>query len=101
MENVSKSMAFLINDMKGAKQIVANMDDAVRFDAEFEKGKRLSGRTVKQCITDAYCYAFAFKERLANGDLFPLAPMTDEEMQSSFGQSLAAQAAEITDTSGI
>jgi hypothetical protein len=101
MENVSKSMAVLINDMKGAKQIVANMDDAVRFDAEFEKGKRLNGRTVKQCITDAYCYAFAFKERLANGDLFPLAPMTDEEMQSSFGQSLAAQAAENTDTSGI
>lgn len=85
MENVAKAMGHLIADMKGAKQIVGNMDEPVKFDAEFEKGKRLNGKPVKQCIMDAYCYAVAFKERLANGDLFPLTPMTDEEMQASFG----------------
>ncbi len=101
MENVAKSMAFLIADMKGAKQIVANMDDAVKFDAEFEKGKRLNGKPVKQCIMDAYCFAVAFKERLANGDLFPLTPMTDEEMQASFGQSFGATAVQTPDTTAI
>ncbi|HMV36154.1 MAG TPA: hypothetical protein PKM44_12025 [Turneriella sp.] len=101
MDNVAKSMAYLIADMKGAKQIVANMDEAVKFDAEFEKGKRLNGKPVKQCIMDAYCFAVAFKERLANGDLFPLTPMTDEEMQSSFGQSFGVKAAETPDTSEI
>lgn len=90
MDNVAKSMAFLIADMKSAKQIVGNMDEPVKFDAEFEKGKRLNGKPVKQCIMDAYCYAVAFKERLANGDLFPLTPMTDEEMIASFGSTFGA-----------
>ncbi|MFO1472384.1 MAG: hypothetical protein U1F27_15270, partial [Turneriella sp.] len=90
MDNVAKSMAFLIADMKGAKQIVGNMDEPVKFDAEFEKGKRLNGKAVKQCIMDAYCYAVTFKERLANGDLFPLTPMTDEEMIASFGSTFGA-----------
>lgn len=101
MDNVAKSMAYLIADMKGAKQIVANMDEAVKFDADFEKGKRLNGKPVKQCIMDAYCFAVAFKERLANGDLFPLTPMTDEEMQSSFGQSFGVKAVDTPDTTEI
>lgn len=84
MDNVAKSMGFLIGDMKGAKQIVGNMDEAVKFDGN-EKDKRLNGKPVKQCIMDAYCYAVAFKERLTNGDLFPLTPMTDDEMIASFG----------------
>jgi len=92
MDNVAKSMAFLIADMKGAKQIVGNMEEPVKFDSEFEKGKRMNGKPVKQCIMDAYCYAVAFKERLANGDLFPLTPMTDEESMASFGVSLGAPA---------
>ncbi len=91
MDNVAKSMAFLIADMKGAKQIVGNMDEPVKFDSE-EKNKRLNGKPVKQCIMDAYCYAVAFKERLANGDLFPLTPMTDEEMIASFGSTFGTGA---------
>jgi len=90
MDNVAKSMGFLIADMKGAKQIVGNMDEPVKFDAEFEKGKRLNGKPVKQCIMDAYCFAVTFKERLANGDLFPLTPMTDEEMMTTFGSTFGA-----------
>lgn len=90
MENVAKSMAFLISDMKNAKQIVGNMDDAMKFDSDFEKTKRLNGKPIKQCIMDAYCYSVAFKERLANGDLFPLTPMTDEEMTQSFGSTFGA-----------
>jgi hypothetical protein len=84
MDNVAKSMAFLIADMKNAKQVVGNMEepDEIRF-ADFEKTKRLNGKPIKQCIMDAYCFAVAFKERLANGDLFPLTPMTDEEMISN------------------
>lgn len=93
MDNVAKSMAFLISDMKSAKQVVGNMDEPVKFDSEFEKGKRMNGKPVKQCIMDAYCYAVAFKERLANGDLFPLTPMTDEEMIASFGSTLGAPSA--------
>lgn len=92
MDNVAKSMGFLIADMKGAKQIIGNMDEPVKFDAEFEKGKRLNGKPVKQCIMDAYCYAVTFKERLANGDLFPLTPMTEEEMVASFGSSFGTGA---------
>ncbi|MCS6972715.1 MAG: hypothetical protein NZL89_06785, partial [Leptospiraceae bacterium] len=88
MDNVVKMLGILINDMRGPKQIVGNMDDIVKFDSELEKGKRLNGKPVKQCIMEAYCYATAFRERLANGDLFPLTPMTDEEMQAAFGQSL-------------
>lgn len=85
MENVKKAMGILIEDMKGAKQIVGNMDEPVKFDAEFEKGKRLNGKSVKQCIMDAYCYSLAFVERISKGDLFPLTPMTDDEMQQAFG----------------
>jgi len=101
MDNVAKAMGYLIGDMKGPKKIVGNIDDLVKFDAEFEKGKRLNGKPVKQCIMDAYCYAVAFKERLANGDLFPLTPMTDEEMQASFGQSFGAKPVETPDVTEI
>lgn len=97
MDNVAKSMAFLIADMKGAKQIVGNMDEPVKFDGN-EKGKRLNGKPVKQCIMDAYCYAVAFKERLANGDLFPLTPMTDEEMIASFGSTFGTGAPPASNT---
>ncbi|HRP69467.1 MAG TPA: hypothetical protein PLY93_08045 [Turneriella sp.] len=84
MDNVTKKMALLIQDMRGAKQIVGNMDEPIKFDGA-EKDKRLNGQPVKKCITDAYSFAFVFKERLANGDLFPLTPMTEEEMIASFG----------------
>ena len=90
MDNVAKSMAFLISDMKNAKQVVGNMEDLMKFDSDFEKTKRLNGKPIKQCIMDAYCFAVAFKERLANGDLFPLTPMTDEEMTESFGSTFGS-----------
>jgi hypothetical protein len=101
MENVAKSMAFLITDMKGAKQIVGNMEDLIKFDSELERKKRLNGKPVKQCIMDAYCYAVTFKERLANGDLFPLTPMTDEEMIASFGSTFGAAPPQTTEQDSL
>ena len=98
MENVAKQMAFMIADMKGAKTVVGNMEEIVRFESELEKKKRMNNKPVKQCIMDAYCFATAFKERLANGDLFPLVPMTSDEMIASFGSTFEAPVSNSTDS---
>ncbi|MBV6494106.1 MAG: hypothetical protein LDLANPLL_02132 [Turneriella sp.] len=91
MDSVAKAMALLITDMRGAKQIVGNMDELLKFDGS-EKDRRLNGQAVKKSIMDAYSFAFTFKERITNGDLFPLTAMTDEEMVASFGVVFGASA---------
>ena len=70
MDNVAKSMGFLIGDMKGAKQIVGNMDEAVKLFDGNEKDKRLNGKPVKQCIMDAYCYAVGFLKSASQTAIF-------------------------------
>jgi len=86
MDSVTKILATLITDMKGAKAIVENMEEPLQFDSELEGSKRLNGQPVKQCILETYCYSLALLERLVNGDLFGgILEMTDEEMITHFG----------------
>ncbi|MCS6983614.1 MAG: hypothetical protein NZM25_00615 [Leptospiraceae bacterium] len=87
MENVYKSLGKLIADMKGPKTIVANSDELITFDKEFEGTKRLNGKSVQHCILEAYCYALALKERLESGDLYGgVLHLSEEEMREIFGE---------------
>ena len=86
MDIVTKHLAQLIADMKTEKKIIANMDDPVKFESNFEGKKRLNGKLVKQCIMEAYCYSLALKERLESGELYGGSILlNDEEMVISFG----------------
>ena len=86
MDVVTKHLAQLIADMKTEKKIIANIDDPVKFESNFEGKKRLNGKLVKQCIMEAYCYSLALKERLESGELYGGSILlNDEEMITSFG----------------
>lgn len=75
----------LIKDMKGKKEIVANMNDVLTLDA-MESRKRLNKKPVKQCIMEAYCYLLALHDRIETGDLYGgLVELTPEQMKSTFG----------------
>ncbi|XDD48125.1 hypothetical protein AB3N60_08675 [Leptospira sp. WS39.C2] len=79
------SLLTLIKDMKGKKEIVANMNDVLTLDS-MESRKRLNKKPVKQCIMEAYCYLLALHDRIETGDLFGgLVELTPEQMKSSFG----------------
>ncbi|TGL07558.1 hypothetical protein [Leptospira levettii] len=79
------SLLTLIKDMKGKKEIVANMNDLLTLDS-MESRKRLNKKPVKQCIMEAYCYLLALHDRIETGDLFGgLVELTPEQMKSSFG----------------
>ncbi|TGL25679.1 hypothetical protein EHQ42_00830 [Leptospira levettii] len=79
------SLLTLIKDMKGKKEIVANMNDILTLDS-MESRKRLNKKPVKQCIMEAYCYLLALHDRIETGDLFGgLVELTPEQMKSSFG----------------
>lgn len=75
----------LIQDMRAANQIVANRDEAIRFDIDRDKKKRLNGKPIKDCIMQAYCYSIALADRLESGDLFGgVVEMSEDEFQSAF-----------------
>ena len=94
MENIYKNLGRLIADMKGAKTIVANANEIIRFDSEFEGNKRLNGKPVQHCILEAYCFALALKERLESGDLYGgIIHLDDNEMVELFGPAYAPKAA--------
>lgn len=79
------SLLVLIKDMKGKKEIVANMNDVLTLDS-MESRKRLNKKPVKQCIMESYCYLMALYDRLETGDLFGgLVELTPEQMKASFG----------------
>ncbi|TGL55040.1 hypothetical protein EHQ59_05380 [Leptospira kemamanensis] len=79
------ALLVLIKDMKGKKEIVANMNDVLTLDS-MESRKRLNKKPVKQCIMEAYCYLLALHDRIETGDLFGgLVELTPEQMKSSFG----------------
>lgn len=95
MENVYKNLGKLIADMKGSKLIVANSDEIITFDKEFEGTKRLNGKSVQNCILEAYCYALALKERLEGGDLYGgIIHLDEKEMVELFGEAYATSAKE-------
>ncbi|ABZ94202.1 Hypothetical protein LBF_1695 [Leptospira biflexa serovar Patoc strain 'Patoc 1 (Ames)'] len=79
------SLLTLIKDMKGKKEIVANMNDVLTLDS-MESRKRLNKKPVKQCIMEAYCYLLALHDRIEAGDLYGgLVELTPEQMKASFG----------------
>lgn len=70
MNGVVETLNVLIEDMRAQGQIVGNPDEPMKFDIAIEAKKRMQGRTVKECITESYCYALALFRRLDQGDLF-------------------------------
>jgi hypothetical protein len=87
MQKVEKALQALISDMQGEGKIIANKDDALKFDLAADQKKRLNGRPVKECIMEAYCYAKALAKRIEDGDLFGgVIDMSEEEFARSFEQ---------------
>ncbi len=87
VDKVSELLKALIADMRGAKQIIANRDDPIKFEIERDRRKRLNGKPVKDCIMQAYCFTIALSDRLANGDLFGgVLEMSEEDFQNAFVQ---------------
>ncbi|PJZ69424.1 hypothetical protein CH373_13840 [Leptospira perolatii] len=85
IQKTSELLSKLIADMKGKREVVANMDATMSFDL-VEAKKRLNKKPIKQCIMEAYCFSLAFSERLENGDLFGGVPeLSAEEMEKEFG----------------
>lgn len=87
LQEVITELSEMIADMQsGDNKLVLAPDKKVSFNPKIEGKKRLNNKTVKECITDSYCYAVALHERVKNGDLFGgILEMTAEEMTESFG----------------
>ena len=72
MQKVVSNFATLIASMREGKNIVVNMDDVLSFGGKLDKKKKLSGKKVKECITEAYCYSLALKYQIEEGLLYGL-----------------------------
>ena len=75
----------LIEDMKGSSKIVLNVDEVITFDLPGEATKRLNGKSVKQCLFEAYAFASALARQLEGGYLYGgVIEMNPEEFSSIF-----------------
>ncbi len=91
MAKVAGILNELIQDMKGPKKVVTNMEEPITFDQQIEGRRRLNGRKVKECIMEAYCYAHVLADRIEGGDLFGgVIEMSEDEFAKSFASSLPA-----------
>lgn len=101
MERVSQVLKVLIDDMRGANQIVTNRDEIVKFQIERDKRKRLNNKPVKDCIMQAYCFTVALADRLENGDLFGgVIELSEDEMAEAFNTPPATPAPPAAPASG-
>ena len=78
MQKVVSNFATLIASMKEGRNIVRNMDDVLSFGGKLDKQKKLSGKQVKECITEAYCYSLALKYQVEEGLLYGFPIELDE-----------------------
>lgn len=87
LQEVITELSEMIADMqKGDNKLVLAPDKKVVFNPSIEGKKRLNKKSVKECISDSYCYAVALHERVKTGDLFGgIIEMSSEEMIASFG----------------
>ena len=85
---VVSNLVFLITDMKEKKEksVIGNMNQPVYFQGNIEGEKKLNGKTVVECITEAYCYALALKHRVEKGDFHEGMQMNENEIKESFGE---------------
>lgn len=93
IEKAHQSLATLLEDIKGPKQIVTNSEEILTFDA-LEAKKKLHKKPIKDCIYDAYCFAYGLLYRLSepNGDLFGgILELTPEQMQAFYGHSFVKE----------
>lgn len=85
IEKTRDNLGVIVEDMKTKREIIGNMDDIITLDM-VEARKHLNKKSIKQCITESYCYTMALAERLANGDLFGgVVELSPDEMMQSFG----------------
>ena len=96
LDKTKAALGTLVEDMKHRNEIVENKDDLMVFDM-IEAKKHLNKKPIRQCLTEAYCYAQAFSARLESGDLFGgVVELSPDEMMTSFGVSLKKEEAETT-----
>jgi hypothetical protein len=82
IDKTCEALGLLLNDIRGPKEIVGNIDTILSFDS-VETKKKLNRKSVKEAITEAYCYTAAFASRLAEngGDLYGgIIELTPEQM---------------------
>ncbi|MCB1180314.1 MAG: hypothetical protein KDK36_22230, partial [Leptospiraceae bacterium] len=86
IEKACESFEVLLNDIRGPKEIVGNIDTVLSFDS-VESKKRLNRKTVKDAIMESYCYTLALANRLSDngGDLFGgIVELTHEQMNTIY-----------------
>lgn len=85
MGQLSGILTIVEEDMRNDKKIVQNPDDIIKFDSQLESHKLMNGRTVKDCLIEAYAYAKALNYRLEHGDLFGgVIELSDDEFEKAF-----------------
>lgn len=92
MRKINNAFEFLLKDMKEGTNVVGNKDDIMKFDAQLEAGRKLEGKTVYDCISEAGAFTTTMHDRLEGGDLFGgHVEMTPEEFQKSFPGSAGSE----------
>ena len=98
LRKVEGLLGTLKNDMRNEKQILANPEDAIKFDLAADQRKRLNGKPIKQAVMEVYCFVGALAARIEDGDLFGgVLEMNEEEFEKSFpgvGEQLNASKSE-------
>jgi hypothetical protein len=85
LRKVEGLLGTLKNDMRNEKQILANPEDAIKFDLAADQRKRLNGKPIKQAVMEVYCFVGALAARIEDGDLFGgVLEMNEEEFEKSF-----------------
>jgi hypothetical protein len=88
MQKVSEILKILVEDMSSASRVVDNKDEIIRFDIATEQKRRMNGKPISECITEAYSYSLALADRIENGDLYGgVIEMTDGDFRNGFQSS--------------
>ncbi len=70
MDNTSRVLRTLVDDIGKEKKIIENPEDVLKFDVSIDKNKRLNNKTIYKALAMAYCFTSAFVYRLSlKGDL--------------------------------
>ncbi len=89
LQKIVSNLATLIASMKEGKNIVLNMEDVLSLGGELDRKKKLSGRKIKEAITEAYCYSLALKYQIESGNLRGVGNLNEMEVKRLLGNTKA------------
>lgn len=85
MQEVTDVLTELVEDIQKSGEIIINSDEILRFESQREAKRRLSGKSVREALEEANCYALTLAIRIESGDLFGgVLEMNEEEFARAF-----------------